>query len=40
MDIRIRDGYKLDVQKPKTMNLFESTRTLIDKKEWRKCNKT
>ena len=35
--LKIKDGYKLELQTPETMKLFASTKNLMDKtKKWRK----
>ena len=37
---KIKDGYKLELQTPETVKLFDSTKKLIDKtKKWRKRTK-
>ena len=39
--LKIKDGYKLELQTPETMKLFRSTKKLIDKnKKWRKSTKS
>ena len=31
--VKIKDGYKLELQMPETMKLFDSTKKLIEKKK-------
>ena len=38
---KIKDGYRLKLQRPETMKLFGSTKQLMVKnKKWRKCAET
>ena len=37
---KIKDGYKLELQTPKTMKLFYSTKKLIDKTKYGKHTKS